>query len=108
MKIEKKRMNRIETEKLTFSRMLLIYCRLNHHGAKGLCSSCEEMERYAHARLDHCIFGEDKPNCKNCSVHCYKPKMRLEAKKIMKKAGLHMIYRHPILAIKHILKANKK
>ena len=101
-------MTRIETEKLTFSKMLRIYCRIEHKTASGLCADCEKMNEYAHIRLDKCPFGEEKSNCKHCKIHCYKPDLRIVAKDIMKKAGPHMIYRHPVLAIKHILKSGKR
>jgi len=100
-------MTRIETEKLTFSKMLRIYCKKEHKTPLGLCSHCKEMEEYAHFRLEKCPFGEEKPNCKHCRVHCYKPDMRKKAKQIMRKAGPWMLYYHPVLAIRHLLKAGK-
>lgn len=96
-------MNKIGTEKLTFSKMIRIYCKKRHKTAKGLCLECKRIEEYAHLRLEKCIYGEAKPNCKNCPIHCYKPDMRHEAKQIMRVAGPHMIYHHPILAIKHLI-----
>ncbi|MFS8651978.1 MAG: nitrous oxide-stimulated promoter family protein [Caldibacillus sp.] len=30
------------------------------------------MKKYAWVRLSVCRFGEEKPACSNCSVHCYK------------------------------------
>jgi hypothetical protein len=101
-------MTRIEAEKLTFSKMLRIYCRKVHKTPSGLCSDCQKMNEYAHIRLDKCPFGEEKPNCKHCKIHCYKPDLRVEAKRIMRIAGPHMIYQHPVLAMKHILKSGKR
>ncbi len=101
-------MTRLETEKLTFSKMLRIYCNKEHKTPVGLCSGCKEMEEYAHFRLDKCPFGKKKPNCKHCQIHCYKPDLRERAKQIMRIAGPHMIYRHPVLAFRHILKSVKR
>ena len=50
---------------------------------------------YAQKRLDKCVFGEEKPACKQCPVHCYQPAKREEMKQIMRWAGPRM---HPILA----------
>lgn len=66
---------RITQEKRTVEIMIRLYCRKKEKNAT-LCPECEELLRYAHARLDHCPFGEKKSSCKKCSVHCYKPAMR--------------------------------
>ena len=66
---------RITQEKRTVEIMIRLYCRKKEKNAT-LCPECEELLRYAHARLDHCPFGEKKSSCKKCPVHCYKPAMR--------------------------------
>lgn len=63
----------------------------------------QALNAYADKRLDKCVFGEEKPACKQCPVHCYQPAKREEMKQIMRWAGPRMLWRHPILTIRHLL-----
>jgi len=81
--------------------MIEVYCR-HHHGKGSLCPHCTALAKYARERLEKCFFPENKPVCSKCPVHCYKPEMRVEIKKVMRYAGPCMIYRHPVLAILHL------
>lgn len=63
----------------------------------------QALNAYADKRLDKCVFGENKPACKQCPVHCYQPAKREEMKQIMRWAGPRMLWRHPILTIRHLL-----
>ena len=90
-------------EKRTIAAMINIYCRDQHHGNE-LCEDCRRLRDYANQRIDRCVFGPDKPACKDCPVHCYSPKMREKVKEVMKFSGPKMIYKHPVMAIMHILK----
>jgi len=86
------------------AKMVGIYCSA-HHGDSpdDLCDSCRGFLDYADVRLDKCPYGEDKPTCSNCPIHCYKPERREQAKAIMRYAGPRMLLRHPLLAIAHKL-----
>lgn len=91
-------------EFLTITKMAGIYCDANHAARKGeLCSECADFVDYAEVRLQKCPYGDDKPTCANCPIHCYKPARREQAKAIMRYAGPRMILRHPLLAISHKL-----
>ncbi|KAA9001740.1 nitrous oxide-stimulated promoter family protein [Affinibrenneria salicis] len=59
--------------------------------------------QYAQKRLEKCYFGEQKPACKNCPIHCYQPARRAAIKIIMRWAGPRMLLHHPILAIRHLI-----
>lgn len=83
--------------------MIELYCRKNH-GVRTLCAECEELSSYCDARLDHCRFGEKKPTCKKCPVHCYKPDMREKIRQVMRFSGPRMIIYHPLSAIKHLMR----
>lgn len=94
---------RLARELETMHAMVRIYCR-DHHGRNpDLCDECQELMTYATRRLDRCVFGDDKPTCANCKVHCYNSTMREQVRIVMRYAGPRMISRHPILAIRHIL-----
>ncbi len=64
----------IEREFRTMGKMVGIYCSA-HHNARGLCEDCERFLDYAEVRLEKCPYGEDKPTCANCPVHCYKTRV---------------------------------
>jgi ATP-dependent helicase YprA (DUF1998 family) len=93
-------------EKKTIIAMINIYCE-SVHGGKVLCDECRKLKEYAVQRIDRCNFGAGKPACKKCPVHCYCPKSRDEIRKVMRFSGLSMLYKHPVLAILHLLKEKK-
>jgi len=96
-------------EQLTMMKMVGIYC-ADHHdsSADDLCASCAEFLDYAGRRLQKCPYGDDKPTCANCPVHCYKPARRTQAREIMHYAGPRMLLRHPLLAFAHQLDGFRK
>lgn len=91
------------------AKMVGMYCAA-HHGDSGdaLCGECREFLSYAEARLRKCPYGEDKPTCANCPIHCYKPAQKAQASKIMRFSGPRMLLRHPLLAISHQLDSFRK
>lgn len=96
-------MERIEEEKNTVGLMIRLYCR-RYEKNKSLCNDCAELIKYAEAQLDRCKFGDEKPTCKKCPIHCYKPNMRERMRRVMRWAGPRMIIYHPIVAIKHLIR----
>lgn len=72
-----------------------------------LCPSCLSLADYVDERLDRCPFGEEKPTCKNCTLHCYRSEEREAIKKVMRFAGPRMFFTHPLLALKHLAKGFK-
>jgi hypothetical protein len=93
-------------EKKTLITMIGIYCE-SVHGGKVLCNECRKLQDYANRRIDRCIYGAEKPACKNCPVHCYSTGRREEIRKVMKVSGPAMLYKHPVLAILHLVKENR-
>jgi hypothetical protein len=67
---------RRKRERKTVENMIGIYCRDHHYIEEGLCFECHELAEYARLRLQNCPFQENKTTCGNCSIHCYKPKMK--------------------------------
>ena len=92
---------RIEREKRTIYAMLRIYCRLQHGRQTGLCRQCKQLLRYAWKRLERCPYGEQKPSCEKCPIHCYQPARRQQMRQVMRLAGPRMLWRHPIWTLWH-------
>ncbi|GLP97586.1 nitrous oxide-stimulated promoter family protein [Paraferrimonas sedimenticola] len=86
----------------TITAMVRIYCQHHHQGTHP-CEECRDFLQFAHKKLVRCPYGQDKPTCAKCPIHCYKPEMRERAKTIMRYAGPRMLMRHPVMAIKHLL-----
>lgn len=82
--------------------MAAIYCRDRHGSPSGLCPECAALMTYAAKRLAVCPFGEDKPVCAKCKVHCYGPAPREQVRTIMRCAGPRMLLQHPWLALGHV------
>ncbi len=95
-------MTKIEKEKNTVELMIGIYCHAHHNTKDGLCEECSTLRNYAHERLSHCRFGEDKTKCKVCPVHCYRSDMRESIRRVMRYSGPRMMLYHPIITIKHM------
>jgi hypothetical protein len=93
---------RIEREKQTIGRMIGLYQRRCPE-ARDDAEHYQALNAYADKRLDKCVFGDNKPACKQCPVHCYQPAKREEMKQIMRWAGPRMLWRHPILTLRHLL-----
>ncbi|SKA56159.1 hypothetical protein CZ814_03711 [Photobacterium toruni] len=86
--------------------MIDLYCLKNHqinHKNFQRCDSCEQFSVYVKQRLDRCPYGEQKPSCKQCPIHCYKPQQKIKSQTIMRYSGPKMLIKHPIMAIKHLI-----
>ena len=99
---------RVERERRTVAAMVRMYCRGRHGTRTGLCPECAELLGYAHARLDGCRFGEAKPTCGSCAIHCYGPDMKVRIREVMGYAGPRMMLRHPVMAVRHVLDGRRR
>ncbi|WP_434510557.1 nitrous oxide-stimulated promoter family protein [Desulfitobacterium sp. AusDCA] len=102
-----KQHSRIEREKQTITLMIQLYCQHKHCPQAKLCDNCQGLLHYAHQRLDHCKFGENKTVCGDCSVHCYKKELRDKIISVMRYSGPRMIFHHPIVALQHLIDKRK-
>ena len=93
---------RISREKETIAKMIALYQKQCPQ-ASVEDGHYQALNAYADKRLDKCVFGEEKPACKQCPVHCYQPAKREEMKQIMCWAGPRMLLRHPILTVRHLI-----
>jgi len=100
---------RLGREMRTMTCMVRVYCR-DHHatGGRQICPACEAFLAYAGRRLEKCPYGNDKPTCANCPIHCYKPAPREFAREMMGYAGPRMTFRHPWLALLHLLDSRRE
>jgi hypothetical protein len=95
--------HRPERERETVLKMITLYCHDHHSPAGERCEACQSLADYALERIARCPFGAAKPTCDQCTVHCYRPEMRDEIRKVMRYAGPRMIFHHPRLAILHLI-----
>ncbi len=96
-------------ESQTLETLIALYCRDHHQMPEGaLCDACQSLLTYARSRLEKCPYGEKKPACSACPIHCYTPKRRKEIQDVMRYAGPRMMRSHPILALGHLIKQLKK
>lgn len=98
---------KLRTEFKTVSAMVAIYCHAHHGTIKGLCQQCKTLLDYAETRLDRCPYGQDKPTCNQCPIHCYKPEPKEQMRQVMRFSGPRMLLPHPILAIRHLIHEKK-
>ena len=106
------RPRRVRREARTVELMIRMYCRDHHSPAQRssgsrrdrvLCPDCAILLDYSLLHLHRCRFGGEKPTCDRCSVHCFSPDMRDRIKTAMRYAGPRMTYRHPYLAVRHLM-----
>ena len=93
----------------TLQRMLQIYCSGQHKNAPvELCNDCRQLLEYARQRLDKCPYGENKPVCAQCRVHCYKPEQREAVRQVMRYSGPRMLRRSPVLTVRYLYRKRFK
>ena len=89
--------------------MIGMYCRGRHKTKKGeLCSDCAELAAYVEQRRERCPFGDDKPFCSNCKIHCYKSEMRERIKAVMRYSGPRMMFYNPKIAWAHVFETLRR
>ncbi|MHA2021025.1 MAG: nitrous oxide-stimulated promoter family protein [Candidatus Thorarchaeota archaeon] len=93
---------RIGREKRTVEKMIRFHCERKHKTISGsLCEDCADILTYSMQRLNHCQFGEEKPTCRKCTVHCYSPTMREKIRQVMRFSGPRLAIRMPLDWIRH-------
>lgn len=100
---------RLRRELETMQHMVTLYCGAHHASdGSGPCPKCREFLEYAACRLEKCPYGEDKPTCANCPIHCYKRAPRELARTVMRYSGPRMMRRHPYLALMHLIDGRRR
>lgn len=67
-----------------------------------VCAECAGFLAYAFERRLRCPL-EEKPSCKHCPVHCYRPGHREKVREIMRFSGRHLICRGRLDLLWHYL-----
>lgn len=99
---------RLTREWQTMMAMVKIHCRDQHGAHPVLCTECQGLLDYAHGRLERCHFGEEKPTCAHCPVHCYQKARREQVRIMMRYAGPRMLWEHPVMSLWHWLDGFRK
>ena len=103
-----RRVARLDRERRTVAAMITIFCRQRHASGGPLCGECAELEAYTRLRLEKCPYGEEKPTCVRCPIHCYQPRRREQIRDVMACSGPRMLLSHPVLAIRHMIDGRRK
>lgn len=98
-----------EKELQVVTLMIERYCHGKHKTRKHeLCDECSELLEYVKMRREKCPHGDNKPFCSNCKIHCYKPEMRERIRAVMRYSGPRIVFRHPILATRHLIECKRQ
>jgi hypothetical protein len=89
----------------TIALMIRLYCKDKHYSGRELCTDCKSLLDYAQNRIQKCLWGQNKPTCARCTIHCYSQPMQEKVLGVMRYSGPKMAVRHPVLALIHILKS---
>lgn len=100
-------MNRIERDQHTIRLMVDLYCRKRLH-LTVMPADYQALADYACRRLAHCRWGEEKPACKDCPVHCYAPEMRRKMQEVMRWTGPRMLWYSPRATFRHFWQSLKE
>ena len=92
---------KIEADKAVVRKMIELYAR-HHAGQNELQGEYLELAKYCERRLDRCRWGERKPACRDCPVHCYSPERRQQIIKVMRWAGPRMLFYAPKASLEHL------
>ncbi len=110
-KVKAQRLNSgtLKREATLLRAMFARYCQ-DHHGSgdNNLCNECSELLHYSLTRLACCPYGNDKPTCARCKIHCYRAQEKDTVRTIMRYAGPKMMLLHPLLTLEHLIKNLKE
>jgi len=66
------------------------------------CTQCRDFLLYAIERRLNCPL-EERPVCKHCQIHCYRPEYREKVREIMRYSGKALIKRGRLDLLWHYL-----
>ena len=101
---------RLKRDVKTLMVMAEMYCHDHKHikpEKEALCPKCSDLIEYAITRTYSCP-RQHKTTCDTCTIRCYKPNKQRAIREIMAYSGPRMIFRHPLMAIRHLAKKFKQ
>ncbi|MHB9131582.1 MAG: nitrous oxide-stimulated promoter family protein [Armatimonadota bacterium] len=97
-------MTHLDKEFSLVERMIRCACEGRHGTTAGeLCPECTALRAYVQQRVQKCPYGEQKPTCQKCPIHCYRSAERERIKEVMRYAGSRMLKRGDLGALTHLL-----
>ena len=81
----------IDQEKELISIMIKIY-------EDGNKVDLSDLKNYAFKRIEF---------CSSCPIHCYQKTYRQQIREVMKYSGKRIIFKHPVIAFKHVINTLK-
>ncbi len=98
--------NNVPKEKQHIKKSFLAYCHKNHGtNDDKLCPKCTALLASVMVKMNKCMYGVTKPICDRCDKSCFGAAQTKEFLKIMKSSSRFMMFRHPIMALKHKLQS---
>lgn len=91
----------IQRDMETVRLMIDLYCR-HHLGDEESVERYRQLADYACRRLSQCRYAEQKPACKDCLIHCYRPEMRAMMRDVMRWTGPRMLFYAPRATLRHL------
>ena len=108
VKAERLEKGALKREAVLLEAMVRDFCKRHHNDPKGLCDDCRAFLVYALTRLACCPYGEKKPTCAKCKIHCYRAQEKDSVRAIMRYSGPKMMLPHPLLTLEHLIKNLKE
>lgn len=99
---------KIDKEKDIVKIMVMMYSKGHDKIPYEKNEELKKLYAYCQARLERCPYKEKKSFCSNCKIHCYEKNKRQQIKAVMKYSGPRMLFKHPILLIKHSMQRRSK
>ena len=96
--------NNIPKEKATIRKTFGVYCH-SHHGTTDdkLCPKCTALLATVMTKMNRCPYGITKPICDRCDIPCFGTRQTKEFQEIMSGTQKRMLFKHPVLTVKHKL-----
>ena len=61
----------------------------------------QDLLEYAMLKIDRCPKMATKSFCSQCEIHCYDEKRRALIRQVMRYSGPRMVFKRPMLVLKH-------
>lgn len=90
----------VDQEKELIEVMIKIYEDGNH-------VDLSELKNYSFRRIENCPRKKEKTFCSSCPIHCYQKIYRHKIREVMKYSGKRILFKHPLLTIKHLINTLK-